>query len=80
MTDITYGISEEIYSSDKEKRKAYGIVAYANFDKEKLAVIVDSVRDISSDKKQIEELVRLCNELELSLLHFHDVVTDFLLN
>ncbi len=80
LTDVVYGISEETYILGGEKRIAYGIVAYANSDQEKTAVIVDSIRDISSDKERICALVHKCNNLKISLLHFHDVVDDFLLD
>jgi hypothetical protein len=37
-----------------------------------------SVRDMTEDRQEIAELVSLCNHLELSPLHLHDVVEDFL--
>ena len=78
LTNVTYGISKETYFSYEKKRTAYGIVVYYDFDEENTAVIVDSIRDITSDKESLEELVRLFNKFELSLLHFHDAVEDFL--
>jgi hypothetical protein len=78
MTSITYGISTEKYESNKECRISYGIVVYSEIDKDGTATIIASIRDISSDKKAVEELVQKCNLLKLSLLHLSDVVEDFL--
>lgn len=36
------------------------------------------VEDLSLDRSEVEKLVKLCNELELSPLHFRDVLEDFL--
>ncbi len=35
-------------------------------------------KDISRDKDEVENLISLCNELQLSPLHLRDVVDDFL--
>ncbi len=37
-----------------------------------------SVEDLSLQQQEVEKLVRLCNEQELSPLHFQDVLEDFL--
>lgn len=78
MTPITYGVSTEIYEWKKECRMSYGIVAYADIYKDGTATIVASIRDISYDRKAVEELVQKCNLLKLSLHHLSDVVEDFL--
>ena len=78
MSSITYGVSEEVYAINEERRVSYGIVAYADSETDGTATIVASERDVSSKKSEIEDLVRKCNELKLSLLHFFDVVEDFL--
>ena len=62
----------------EEKRTSYGIVAYANAKQDDTATIVASVRDITSDKQRLRKLVDNCNRLELSTVHLHDVVEDFL--
>lgn len=36
--------------------------------------------DISEDNKKMDELVRLCNKLELSPIHFYDVISDFIIS
>ncbi len=81
MMNVTYGITEEIYSLGASSRTSYGIAAYANSaEDEATATIVASVHDISADKQAIAELVLLCNRLELSTVHLLDVVEDFLVN
>ena len=78
MNNITYGISKEIYSLGGNIRESYGIVAYANTELDGTATIIASVKDITSDKKRLQNLVDKCNELNLSLAHFNDIVEDFL--
>ena len=78
MTPITYGIFTGIYECKKECRTSYGIVVFADIDEDKTATIVALIRDISSDRKAVEELVQKCNLLNLSLYHLSDVVEDFL--
>ena len=36
------------------------------------------VEDLSMDRREVEELVQKCNRLELSPLHFQDVLEDFM--
>ena len=36
------------------------------------------VEDLSLHRSEVEKLVKLCNEQELSPLHFRDVLEDFL--
>ena len=78
MTTITYGVSEEKYSSDDSTRISYGIVAYAGSKQDGIASIVASVRDISNNKTRIEQLADLFNRMELSPIHLNDVIADFL--
>lgn len=51
------------------KHDTYGI-SYA--DKE--------IKDISTEKKKVEKLVSLCNNLSLSPIHINDVIEDFLVD
>lgn len=37
-----------------------------------------TMEDLSLDREKVERLVKLCNELALSPLHFRDVLEDFL--
>ena len=79
MKNITYAVSEERYTFGNETRTSYGIVAYSNANQDGSKTIVASVRDVTSDKKRITELVNDCNRLELSTVHLNDVVEDILL-
>ena len=78
MMNVTYAVSEEEYTFGKEKRTSYGIVAYANAEEDCTTTIVASICDITSDKQHLIKLVDDCNQLELSTVHLHDVVEDFL--
>lgn len=78
MNHITYGVTEEVYELGNDRRTAYGIVAYANADEDGTATIVSGVYDITDDREELEKLVALCNDLELSVIHLKDVVEDFL--
>ena len=82
MNNVTYGIIEEIYVFEGYSRISYGIAAYApsnaDFDTDITASILTSVRDISSDRKTVENLVRLYNHMSLSPSHLADVAEDFL--
>ena len=78
MIDITYVITEEIYTLGDDRRVSYGIAGCSNSKSDGTATIVVSFRDISSDKSQISELLNVCNRLSLSTYHLMDVICDFL--
>ena len=78
MKNITYAVSEEKYTFGNETRISYGIVAYSNADQDGSKTIVASIRDVTSNKERLVELVNDCNRLELSTVHLNDVVEDFL--
>ena len=78
MMGITYAIIEEKYDHLNGYRVSYGIAMYSNVKKGKEASLVDSIHDITSDKKKLEKLVADCNRLQLSSVHIVDVVEDFL--
>jgi len=77
---VTYGIMQEIHSAKTTDRISYGIAAYSNFDEDGSATVIAAVNDVTSDRQAIANLVSLCNQLELSPTHLHDVVEDFLVN
>ena len=79
MKNITYVVSEEKYAFSNEVRTSYGIVVYYNSDKDGGKRIVASVRDVSSDKAALTQLVNDCNRLKLSIVHLDDVIEDFLI-
>ena len=78
MMNVTYAVAEGKHALENEKRTSYGIVAYANAEQDGTATIVASVRDITYDKNSLRKLVDDCNRFELSTVHLHDVVEDFL--
>ena len=73
---ITYILCRETYKSKRSERIIYGIAAYAE-DKQ---TCIAKLHDITSDKNALAELVSLCNRLQLSPIHLHDVIEDFLTN
>ncbi len=78
MIPVKYGTVEEVYTVNGVSRTSYGIAAYADPDIDGTATVVASVRDITSDRAKIDNLVDLCNENELSILHLYDVVENIL--
>ncbi len=76
--NITYVITEEIYSFGNMTRVSYGVVAYADSDEDGTAAIVVSVHDITSDRQALDETVSRCNYKKLSTIHLNDVIEDFL--
>ena len=76
--NILYVITEETYSSEASIRISYGIAVYAVGKDGSTTAMIDAIHDITSHKKALIELVALCNRLELSVLHLHEVVDDFL--
>ena len=78
MSNITYGVSKEIYSYKGITRKAYGLVAYADAELDGTSTIVASANDLSCDEIKVQHLANKCNEGELELVHFNDIVEDLL--
>jgi hypothetical protein len=78
VMEIIYGIVEEKYILNDATRFSYGVVAYSNPETDGTLTIVASARDISADKERISALVKACNDGKLSLIHFNNVIEDFL--
>ena len=78
MSNITYGVSKEIYSYNGVTREAYGLVAFAEVEIDGTATIVASAIDLSCNEIKLQELANKCNEINLELVHFNDIVEDFL--
>ena len=78
MTPITYEIIEEIRLIDAELQKTYGIVAYLKDQNHSKVICLSFIKDITTDKDRLSQLVQKCNSYHLSLLHLKDVVEDFL--
>lgn len=75
---VTYGMIEENYISERESRRAYGIAVYADAKNDSSAEMVAAVHDVTSDRKQMDELIEKCNRLSLSPVHLQEVIDDFL--
>jgi len=69
-------VSEVLASYDCDRHTAYGIQAV--FEYENTSVVYDTVRDISTDRSQVEEMVEKFNNFELHPLHFLDAIEDML--
>ena len=78
MSSITYGLVEEHYALNGQERTSYGIAIYADAEHDGTTTVIASVHDITADKPGLTALVQQCNRLELSPIHLHDVVEDFL--
>ena len=64
-----------LLESRLERRTCYGIAAVTMNDG--IEIILQSFVDLSSDRRSVAKIVRLCNKLELSLCHLQDVVEGF---
>ncbi len=78
MSNITYGVSKEIYSYNGVTREAYGLVAFADVEIDGTATIVASANDLSCDEIRLQNLADKCNEGKLELVHFNDIVEEFI--
>ena len=79
MSDIVYGIREEIYELQGDRRVSYGIVVYDNTDGKNTYTVLESIGDITSDKDKLIRLVEECNISELSPIHLKEIIEDFML-
>ncbi len=71
--EMEYRVIETFGSlADSPMSRCYGIAVYRKGCK------LQEVLDITTDKKQLERLVELCNQEQLSLCHLYDVIEDFL--
>ena len=78
MIGVRYVVVEERYLLDEEVRTSYGIAALANAEDEGSATVVEHISDVTKDRERLTEFVDDCNRLQLSTVHFGDVVEDFL--
>ena len=54
----------------------YGIGVTVSYDD--CIIVTDSYIDVSKNKYLIDNLVKLCNDLQLDPIHLDDVIDDFL--
>lgn len=75
---VTYGIIEETYTVGNCKRTSYGIAAFSDVATNGASCIVFSARDLCSRREPLEDLVFKINRVQLSEIHYEDIVNDFL--
>ena len=75
---IVYRMIERTNTKKATAPTYYGIGAYRYDEKAKTYVALIEIHDITEDKNRLFELVQNCNKYELSLVHIHDIVEDFL--
>ncbi len=71
--DCKYVLVCETCSSDTGTRVGYGIAVV-----DRQHVTISAALDLSPDKTAVTNLVKKCNRLKISPIHFQDVVEDFL--
>ena len=71
--DCVYVLVCGTYSDDVGVRVVYGIAVV-----DSNRVTISAALDLSPDKSKVADLVRKCNRLKLSPIHFQDVIEDFL--
>lgn len=71
----TYRIIENICIYERKNIISYGIAVFSNKDTQNPILVIE---DITTDRKALDEFVKKCNDLELSILHIHDVIEDFI--
>ena len=71
--DCKYILIRDTYTDGTQYRTGYGI---AVLDRE--SVTISTAHDLSPNENEVAELVRVCNGLKLSPIHFQDVIEDFL--
>jgi len=67
-----YLIRSDVLNIKNTEIKVYGIDVYCNNE------IVKSALNLFSEKEEAEKFAGICNELELDIVHFDDVVLDLL--
>lgn len=78
MNLITYGLIKETYKIEGDEMISYGIAVLENIKAENVVLILNSVRNISTNRAKVENLIKQCNELKLSVIHLQDVIDDMM--
>ncbi len=71
--DCKYILIRAVYTDDYGTHTGFGIAATDNE-----SVTISAALDLSCNESEVAELVKRCNELKLSPVHFQDVIEDFL--
>ena len=71
--DCKYILICAVCADDHGTHKGFGIAAIDNG-----SMTISAALDLSCNESEVAELVKRCNELKLSPVHFQDVIEDFL--
>lgn len=75
---IVYRMIERTNTEKETLPTYYGIGAYLYDNEKRTYITLKEIHDITEDKNRLLNLVQKCNKYELSLVHIHDIVEDFL--
>ena len=75
---VVYEVVGEPQPSGDSTCISYGIAAYIDAETNNTKNVIAHVRDVTTSKTEIENLVQKCNAVELSPIHLVDVIEDFL--
>ena len=72
----TYIIVKSTYTDGENTRASYGIALTDGI--EGSEIVLETISDLSNDRKAVEALVEKCNRLELAPEQLRDVIDDML--
>ena len=73
---MKYVLVETTYYDRNFEHTGYGMAAIEREGGH--VVVLKSANDMSTDREKVEELIGLCNQYGLELVHFDDIVEDFM--
>lgn len=75
---VVYEVVGEPHPLGDSNCISYGIAAYIDAATSNTKNVIAYVRDVTTSKTEIENLVQKCNAFGLSPMHLVDVIEDFL--
>ena len=75
---VVYEVVGEPQPSGDRNCISYGIAAYIDAATSNTKNVIAHVRDVTTSRPEIENLVQKCNAFGLSPIHLVDVIEDFL--
>ena len=73
---MKYVLVKTTYYDRNFEHTGYGMAAIEREGRH--IVVLKSASDMSTDREKVEDLIGLCNRYGLELVHFDDIVEDFL--
>lgn len=70
-----YYVIKETYMAEEMSRTAYGVAV--GVEQDGCLFTLESFSDVCSEREGLDELVGMCNSLELDCDHLRDVLEDF---